>query len=395
MIQIFHEPEKHLTLKQERELARLAHLRAGSQATRLRQVRLAAQDDDYAEVVNLLDGVGDLGFGEQVMLTQAFLTFETEAMTARARETASDALAAADTAAQRAVALADQAKAERRLGKPGTARGLLESALSLDLHNKDACKRLAALDLEEGRSAELVSWSGQLVAAGAGHARLHAAHLLGEAANGNLDAARAVLGLPLLAHREMLSPPPGWSDLASFNAALAKELLGHRNLRYERYGSASNYTWRIDALARPDAPLVQVLLHELAARVRARVAELGGVDHRWLSDRPDEALLRAWCVITEGDGFESWHVHQFGWLSGVYYVQMPEGLVDPEDPAGCIGFGLPEEFVGDETSAQFGIDLVRPEPGLMLTFPSHAYHRTFPHSRAGRRICIAFDIKPA
>jgi len=31
----------------------------------------------------------------------------------------------------------------------------------------------------------------------------------------------------------------------------------------------------------------------------------------------------------------------------------------------------------------------------MVLFPSHIYHRTFPHYADGRRICIAFDFWPA
>lgn len=394
MLEIVHEPVKVLTLAQERELARLAHDRAETPASRLRRAQLAMQDDDFAEVVSVLDGVEDLYFAERIMLTRAYLSMETEADTARARQHADRALDVAQSPLQRGAALADRAKAERRLQQAAAARHSLEAALDADPHSKDACKRLAALDLEQGRAPALVEWSKALVASGVGHARLHAARVLGEAACGDLDAARAAEGLAALSSSQILPPPPGWDDLAAFNAALAVELINHRGMRYERYGSASNYTWRIDHLARPDAPLVQLLLRHLADHIRTRVGQLEQCDHHWLADKPDQALLRAWCVITEGDGFESWHVHQFGWLSGVYYVQVPDEIALGTDLGGCLGFGLPDEFTGIAAAEAYGITAVRPEPGMMLTFPSHVYHRTYPHFGPGKRICVAFDIKP-
>ena len=394
MLEIVHEPVRVLTLAQERELTRAAHDRAGSAALRKRRVQLATHDDDFAEVVAVLDHASDLDFGEQIMLTRAFLALETEADNARAQHCANLAFDIADLPIQRAAALADRAKAQRRLSQASAARDSLEAALDLDPHSKDACKRLAALDLEQSRAPALVEWCKGLTDSGVGHARLHAARVLGEAVCGDLDAARAVEGLAALSSNRVLPPPPGWDDLAAFNAALAVELLSHRNMRYERYGSASNYTWRIDALARPETPLVQLLLDHLAAHIRTTVGQLDQLDHRWLADRPDQALLRAWCVITEGDGFEGWHVHQFGWLSGVYYVQIPDEIALGIDQGGCLAFGLPEEFTGIETAEAYGTKQVRPEPGMMLTFPSHVFHRTYPHFGPGKRICVAFDVKP-
>lgn len=395
MLEIVHEPVRVLTLAQERELARLAHDRAKSPVMRLRRAQFASQDDDYAEVVALLDGASDLIFAEQIMLTRAYLAFETDADTAKAHRSADLASEIAQSPAQHAAALADRGKAERRLSEVKAARRSLETALEFDPHSKDACKRLAALDLEQGRAPNLVEWSRSLVESGVGHARLHAARMLGEAACGDLDTARAIEGLSALSSSRILPPPPGWDDLTAFNSALAVELLNHRDMRYERYGSASNNTWRIDALARPETPLVQILLKHLAAQIQANVGQLERVEHRWLADRPDQALLRAWCVITEGDGFEGWHVHQFGWLSGVYYVQIPDEIALGADQGGCLAFGLPEEIVGAELADAYGTRQIRPEPGLMLTFPSHAYHRTFPHFGPGKRICVAFDVKPA
>ena len=40
--------------------------------------------------------------------------------------------------------------------------------------------------------------------------------------------------------------------------------------------------------------------------------------------------------------------------------------------------------------------LVRPEPGLMVTFPSYFWHDTvpLPEDNAEQRLCLAFDLHP-
>lgn len=393
-LQIHHEQQRPMTLAQELTLARIAWIRLPTAFNRQRLAVLAFRDDDFDSPIELLGDADNLNPVEHTLLIQCFLAKETEADNCRARDAARKAAAAATDPVWQAAALADQAKATVRLGQASEARSLLGQSLTLDPNNKDACKRLAALDLAEGRPKELTEWCEQLRVAGVGHARLHAARVLGEAARGDQAAARTINGLDKLGHSERLDPPPGWDDIDAFNAALTAELLTHKGLRFERYGSASNFSWRIEGLARPDAPLVSLLLNHIAGRVVARVRAIDGYDHPWLADRPEQALLRAWSVITEGDGFEGWHVHQFGWLSGVYYVQIPDEIRCGSGPEGCIGFGLPEELAGPAPAAAYGVSTVRPEPGLMLTFPSHTFHRTFPHQGSGKRICVAFDLRP-
>ena len=61
---------------------------------------------------------------------------------------------------------------------------------------------------------------------------------------------------------------------------------------------------------------------------------------------------------------------------------------------GCIAFGLPEEIIGDDNALALGEIVKRPRTGLMMIFPSHTYHRTYPHHGDGRRICYAFDTIP-
>ncbi len=269
----------------------------------------------------------------------------------------------------------------------------MHSALALDPHNKDACKRIAAIEVAAGRSDNVLALTEELLAQGVGHARVFGAQVLAFARSGDLGAARRAEGFDLLHRRQMLAPPSGWETIASFNAALAEELLAHPDIRYERYGSASNFTWRIENPSRADTPLFNALLEQIRNALAAHSVAAAQSGHPWAETRPDLARLRIWCVITAGNGHETWHVHQFGWLSGVYYVCVPEGIAQGEDRKGCLSFGLPAEVIGEVIAADYGERIVRPEEGMLLTFPSHVYHRTYPHEGEGKRICIAFDLQ--
>lgn len=138
-------------------------------------------------------------------------------------------------------------------------------------------------------------------------------------------------------------------------------------------------------------PKLQKLIQQEVVRY---VSNLPLTGHPFLLGRPRRAVLRNWCVITEGSGHETWHVHQNGWLSGVFYIHVQDHIANGTGPDGCIAFGMPGEVVGEQRAREFGERICRPHSGLMMIFPSHAYHRTFPHGGAGRQICYAFDIIP-
>lgn len=387
------EGEKLFTVAQELALTRARYDRAPSPDLRERLTRLLLLDEGFGEAIALLEPCADRSFGEEIMLSQAYLAAETAADSVKAGACAARAERLARSDPERAAALAARGKAETRLGRSESARATLLEALALDPANKDACKRLAALDLAAGATAEVLALTDALLERGGGHARLFAARALAQARAGDGAAARATMGAELH-FAETLPPPPGWDSIEAFNAALAAELLAHPGMRWERYGSASQATWRIEAPSRPDTPLFRVLIEQIIAAV-GRAGEIAAQsDHPWAKTRPAEAFLRNWCVITESDGFETWHVHQFGWLSGVYYVQVPDSIAQGTDRAGCLAFGLPDDLAGAEGSAAYGEELVRPQPGLFLAFPSHAYHRTYPHGTGERRICVAFDVRP-
>jgi tetratricopeptide (TPR) repeat protein len=392
------EIEKPIALAKTHEVAILRQaVAANPGAIKLRRklAVLLFTQDQFDEAIGLFKGLlaeapdADIAW----FLAEAYLSLETPESDHLSEAAARQSFDLADNGYQRASALAALGKALRRQGHDNDARAVLIAALHENPRDTNAYKRLVALDLERGAYGEILALAEQLLAQGVGHSRLMVARALAHAMQGQIALAREAVGLDQFLLRSMLTPPAGWPSTAALNADVKAELARHPDLRFDRYGTASTETWRIDEPAFPDSTAIAALQGRIREAVLAHVAVLDGQDTLWTRQRPVATQLHNWCVLTDADGFEEWHVHQGGWMSGVYYVDVPEAVTTSNGKGGCIAFGLPENVVGADAAAAFGETLVRPEAGLLMLFPSHAYHRTFAHGSHQRRICLAFDIK--
>ena len=93
-------------------------------------------------------------------------------------------------------------------------------------------------------------------------------------------------------------------------------------------------------------------------------------------------------------GHQLAHIHPAAWLSGVYYVKVPEIVSDDSGGrSGWIVLGSPPDHFHNRVVPE--IRAVKPEPGKMLLFPSYYYHHTIPYESDETRISIAFDLIPA
>lgn len=326
------------------------------------------------------------------MLAECHISRETPADDQASERMARLALPLATEPAERAQVLAALGKALVRQGRLDEARATLTSALEADPRNANAYKRLAALDLAAGSTVSALVTADELIARGVAHSRVLAGKMLALAGQGRFDDARKVVDLDRFLYRTHLAAPPGWPDLGSLNSDVRSELERHPDIRFDRYGTASSKTWRVDQPAFASSHAIPALQALIRQAVIDHVQRLDREESVWVQGRPARAILHNWCVITEGDGYEEWHVHQNGWMSGVYYVEVPDSVTSGTGPGGCIAFGLPEDLLGETAAREFGQTLIRPEAGLMMLFPSHAYHRTFAHGGEGRRICLAFDV---
>jgi uncharacterized protein (TIGR02466 family) len=118
-----------------------------------------------------------------------------------------------------------------------------------------------------------------------------------------------------------------------------------------------------------------------------------GSAHPFLAHPPKHWEFASWAAVLSFQGNLTPHIHLDGYLSGVYYPQLPDLVGAPEHGrAGFFELGPPPE----QFTLEAAVDSmpIQPKEGLMILFPSYFYHRTIPFQSTQRRISIAFDACP-
>ncbi|KZR69989.1 hypothetical protein PMIT1303_00036 [Prochlorococcus sp. MIT 1303] len=101
-------------------------------------------------------------------------------------------------------------------------------------------------------------------------------------------------------------------------------------------------------------------------------------------------ILPGWAIVMEAGGNLKSHNHELGWLSGTFYLQMPEREATSEE--GAIEFSHQGPKYPQGNSA-FDRRVIRPEVRDLNIFSSSLFHRTVPFQSKTQRICIAFDVQ--
>ena len=188
----------------------------------------------------------------------------------------------------------------------------------------------------------------------------------------------------------LLTPPDG--DIARFNARLDAALATyHRDHRHPLDQTLRGGTQTSDDLfALPD-PMIAAVRGMIEARVRDWLAGLPeDASHPFLGRNTGRfAFSGSWSVRLRSAGFHENHIHPEGWISACYYVALPRAVDFHRQ--GWLKFGETGLRLGERERITH---MVRPEPGLLVLFPSYFYHGTVPFEDAGHRTTIAFDIVP-
>lgn len=270
------------------------------------------------------------------------------------------------------------------------------AVLAADPHNRQACRRLCRLLRKADRRKELLATCEGLAGRGVGHTQLLYDWGIALALNGEAARARAILFDRRRIRVTRLPVPDGWDGLAEFNAALVEEIAGNpdRLSDFVVEEAANRGSSRVHSLLagrRPD--IVRQLLRAIEAAADAYPAMAADGFDPWPAERPQAARLNAWGLIQRGGDHEEWHIHRDGWLSGVYYLQVPSRVSAEGEGHGCLEFGPPRALEailpGFVSSWRF-----EPREGLLLLAPSHYPHRTIPTGAEDERISFAFDVVP-
>ena len=189
-----------------------------------------------------------------------------------------------------------------------------------------------------------------------------------------------------------LQPPREFAGIDEFNAAFARELATlHRSAQRPLEQSLRGGSQTERNLPRGNA-VIAAFFAMIDAPIRDYVEKLQDAERDHPVDRrkrPDYRIAGSWSVQLRPGGFHLNHVHPQGWLSSAYYVELPQ-VAEEGAHAGWLKFGQPVMPIADCPPDHF----VRPEPGLLVLFPSYLWHGTVPFEQGGRRLTAAFDVLP-
>jgi len=185
--------------------------------------------------------------------------------------------------------------------------------------------------------------------------------------------------------------------LDALNRELATFSVAHPSMREDPPENATYHAWHSGDISGDRHPALDQLRAFIQFAFDERVRTLTGEDaaHPFARAVPKNTSLHLWSVRMVGGSKMTPHIHTSGWLSGVYYAEVPPICADPAaGNAGWLKIGparLDVPMTREPMTKAF-----QPVPGSMLTFPSYFWHDTvpLPEGDLGQRICFAWDIEP-
>ena len=110
--------------------------------------------------------------------------------------------------------------------------------------------------------------------------------------------------------------------------------------------------------------------------------------------------IASWPNINRFGDYHSPHNHPWCYLSGTYYIQIPEAEIDQDDdeelnPA-CISYYDPRSGMNADMfppgSRSGPVYTIKPVPGALLMWPSSVYHFVHPNLSTRKRYSFSFNV---
>lgn len=173
-------------------------------------------------------------------------------------------------------------------------------------------------------------------------------------------------------------------------------LRGYLNKKHTTLVQPLNQTLQTGTQTRGDlfndeSSLIQTLKSVITDCIQDYMLNNPNRPRNYLGEREvnDFQFSGSWSVRLASKGFHSTHVHPQGWLSSVFYVEVPASIENEESKEGWLHFGQAKL---DRTSPLEKERIVRPVAGKLVLFPSYMWHGTIPFNSDDERMTIAFDV---
>ncbi len=182
-----------------------------------------------------------------------------------------------------------------------------------------------------------------------------------------------------------------WPDGPELNLLLRKSILDHARdhpgMRQTNIGGWHSAVGQLAFCGSAGQRLIRHM-HDMTEEATGRLY----AQHGRLPE-PLSWTLTAWANINRRGHYNNMHTHPSATWSGVYYVDNGDSNPTAEGTGIHLYDANPARtniFFPDLASPSFRF---KPEPGLMILFPSYVPHAVPPHQGDRPRISIAFNLR--
>jgi tetratricopeptide (TPR) repeat protein len=187
--------------------------------------------------------------------------------------------------------------------------------------------------------------------------------------------------------------PPDCSTLEAYLGELALALRSKHTMNTHPFDQSLRHGTQTYAdLTSSDDRRIKQFFEVIDRPIREYIDMLGDGDGQFHRRKTGGyAIHSAWSVRLKASGFHVNHVHQYGWLSGVCYIDVPSAI-QKDGNEGWLKLGEPGIATNPSLGAEY---MVKPEAGHLVLFPAYMWHGTVPFTGEDERLTIAFDVIPA
>jgi len=198
-----------------------------------------------------------------------------------------------------------------------------------------------------------------------------------------------------LIRRIKARPPARCGEIENFNKQLASHILNKAPMLRDSttYATVNGWHSEFGELFNSNKKLGESMHRMIMSALDEYIENLPDDPHHPVNiGRLTETNLVTWAVVMDHQGHQKAHIHPKSWLSGVYYVQLPDDFDQQKDKhAGHIVFGRSHEELHRLHEPE--TVTLKPCEGDFVIFPGYFWHHTIPLQSHQKRICIAFDLE--
>lgn len=138
-------------------------------------------------------------------------------------------------------------------------------------------------------------------------------------------------------------------------------------------------------------PLICELVSRIREAINHYINTLQSRSNEWfpIPEEDKFTFSGSWSVSLNKQGFHANHIHSMGWISSVFYVNLPSDVEDSTNKSGWLSFGEPN-LKNKEGFPP--VNFIKPHVGKLVLFPSYCWHGTVPFQNDENRMTVAFDV---